>query len=73
MSDYQTSAASHLLVRWNFEWPNIPADACHPHILTPEGLLNWLHGCQIVKVGLPHLKEYWSDSVAFTGIFSRPF
>ena len=56
-----------------FEWPNIPADACHPHILTPEGILNWLHGCQIVKVGLPHLKEYWSDAVAFTGIFSRPF
>jgi 2-polyprenyl-3-methyl-5-hydroxy-6-metoxy-1,4-benzoquinol methylase len=55
-----------------FEWLYIPADDCHPHVLTPEGLLNWLRGCCILKVGLPHLKEFWSDATAFTGIFSPP-
>lgn len=55
-----------------FEWLHIPADDCHPHVLTPEGLLNWLRGCCILKVGLPHLKEFWSDATAFTGIFSPP-
>jgi 2-polyprenyl-3-methyl-5-hydroxy-6-metoxy-1,4-benzoquinol methylase len=54
-----------------FEWINIPADDCHPHVLTPDGILNWLHGCRIENVGLPHLKEFWSDAVAFTGIFSK--
>ncbi len=38
-----------------FEWINIPADDCHPHVLTPDGILNWLHGCRIEKVGLPHV------------------
>ncbi len=55
-----------------FEWVHIPADTCHPHVLTPEGLLNWLQGCTIVKVGIPRLKEFWSDASAFTGIFTRP-
>ena len=54
-----------------FEWINIPADDCHPHVLTPDGILNWLCGCRIEKVGLPHLKEFWSDATAFTGIFKR--
>ena len=55
-----------------FEWLYIPADNCHPHVLTPELLLNALQGCCIVKVGLPHLKEFWSDATAFTGVFSKP-
>ena len=54
-----------------FEWINIPADDCHPHVLTPDGILNWLCGCRIEKVGLPHLKEFWSDATAFTGIFKK--
>jgi 2-polyprenyl-3-methyl-5-hydroxy-6-metoxy-1,4-benzoquinol methylase len=54
-----------------FEWCYIPADTCHPHILTPEALLNWFAGCRVVKVGLPRLKEFWSDATAFTGIFTR--
>ena len=36
-----------------FEWLYIPADDCHPHVSTPELLLNALQGCCIVKVGLP--------------------
>jgi 2-polyprenyl-3-methyl-5-hydroxy-6-metoxy-1,4-benzoquinol methylase len=55
-----------------FEWCYIPADKCHPHVLTPELLLNALQGCRIVKVGLPRLKEFWSDATAFTGVFSKP-
>ena len=54
-----------------FEWLWIPADACHPHVLTPEGLLNWLQGSCILKVGMPRLKEFWSDATAFTGIFKK--
>ena len=52
-----------------FEWMWIPADKCHPHVLSPEGVLNWLHGSRVVKLGLPRLKEYWSDATAFVGIF----
>ncbi len=55
-----------------FEWCYIPADKCHPHVLTPELLLNALQGCCIVKVGLPRLKEFWSDATAFSGVFSKP-
>ena len=66
-----TRVAPHGVLRI-FEWLHIPADDCHPHVLTPEGLLNWLRGCCILKVGLPHLKEFWSDATAFTGIFSPP-
>ena len=54
-----------------FEWCYIPADACHPHVLRPEDILNWLSGYRVIKVGMPHLKEYWSDATAFTGIFRR--
>lgn len=53
-----------------FEWVHIDADDCHPHVLTPEGILNWLKGCKIEKIGLPRLKEFWSDATAFTGVFS---
>jgi 2-polyprenyl-3-methyl-5-hydroxy-6-metoxy-1,4-benzoquinol methylase len=52
-----------------FEWINIPADACHPHVLTPVGLLNWLRGARIVSMGIPHLKEFWSNADAFVGVF----
>lgn len=53
-----------------FEWLWIPADVCHPHVLTQVGILNWLSGCRIVKVGLPRIKdECWSNATAFTGVF----
>jgi 2-polyprenyl-3-methyl-5-hydroxy-6-metoxy-1,4-benzoquinol methylase len=56
-----------------YEWVWIPADVnCHPHTLTPEGMLNWLHGCRIVKVGLPRIVEHGCDATAFTGLFERP-
>ena len=53
-----------------FEWLWIPADKCHPHVLSPEGILNWLEGCRIKKIGLPHLKEFWSDATALAGVFT---
>jgi ubiquinone/menaquinone biosynthesis C-methylase UbiE len=52
-----------------FEWCHIPADACHPNVLTPADLLNWLRGARILRVSIPHLKEYWSDATAFCGVF----
>jgi 2-polyprenyl-3-methyl-5-hydroxy-6-metoxy-1,4-benzoquinol methylase len=54
-----------------FEWCYIPADACHPHVLTPEGLLTWLTGTRILQVRIPRLKEFWSDATAFCGVFGR--
>ncbi len=53
-----------------FDWCYIPADKCHPHVLTPEAILNWLSGCRIVKVGMPRLREFKCDATAFTGIFA---
>ena len=52
-----------------FEWCYIPADDCHPHVLTPEKMLTWLRGTRILQVKMPHLKEFWSDATAFVGIF----
>lgn len=53
-----------------FEWLYIPADDCHPHVLTPDAILNWFAGCKINYVGIPRLKEYWCEATAFTGIFT---
>jgi hypothetical protein len=53
-----------------FEWCHIPADTCHPHVLTPEKLLNWLSGTRIEKVRIPVLNEYWAkNATAFVGVF----
>lgn len=52
-----------------FEWCYIPADECHPHVLTPDGLMNWLAGARIEQVRIPRLKEFWSDATAFCGVF----
>lgn len=54
-----------------FEWCYIPADDCHPHVLTPDCLLNWLTGTRILQVRIPRLKEFWSDATAFCGVFQR--
>ena len=42
-----------------------------PMCLTPELLLNALQGCSIVKVGLPRLKEFWSDATGFHRSFLK--
>lgn len=55
-----------------FEWVWVPADACHPHVLTPENLTQWLNGCRAIKTGCPRLTEYWCNANAFTGIFNPP-
>ena len=54
-----------------FEWLYIPADVCHPHVLTPEGLLNWARGSTIVRIGLPRLVEHGCNASAFVGIFAK--
>ena len=54
-----------------FEWLWIPADECHPHVLTPDMILNGLNGCRIVTVTMPHLKEYWSNATALAGVFTH--
>ncbi len=54
-----------------FEWLNIPADECHPHVLTSEWLLNALTGTRVERIRIRRLKEYWSDADALAGVFSR--
>lgn len=54
-----------------FEWLNIPADTCHPHVLTAEWLLNMLSGLKVVKLNIKRLKEFWSDADAFAGVFTH--
>ena len=54
-----------------FEWINIPADECHPHVLTPELLANGLTGLRIEMLRIPRLNEYWTPNAeAFVGVFS---
>lgn len=53
-----------------FEWIHIPADKCHPHVLTPAMLLNGLTGLRVDRIRIPRLKEFWSDANAFVGVFS---
>lgn len=54
-----------------FEWINIPADTCHPHVLTPEMLLNGLAGMKVVRVRIPKLTDYWANGAsAFVGVFA---
>jgi len=52
-----------------FDWLYIPSDECHPHVLTPELILNGLSGARILKMATPRLREYWSDATAFVGQF----
>ena len=55
-----------------FEWLWIPADTCHPHVLTPELLLNGLLGLRVKKFGIPVCNDYWSNGAkAFVGVFTR--
>jgi len=54
-----------------FEWLNIPADDCHPHVLTAEWLLNTLAGTRVEQIRIRRLKEYWSDADALAGVFSN--
>jgi 2-polyprenyl-3-methyl-5-hydroxy-6-metoxy-1,4-benzoquinol methylase len=54
-----------------FEWINIPADTCHPNVLTPEMILNGLAGMKVVRVRIPKLTDYWSNGAsAFVGVFA---
>lgn len=54
-----------------FEWINIPADKCHPHVLTPELLRDGLQDLQEVRVTIPTINDYWTPNAqAFVGIFS---
>jgi len=54
-----------------FEWINIPADDCHPHVLTPELLLKGLSDLRALKFNIPTLNEYWTPNAqAFVGVFS---
>jgi len=55
-----------------YEWLWIPTDACHPHSLTPEGLLKWLAGAHAVKIAQPRMTEYGCNASAFVGIFTNP-
>ena len=54
-----------------FEWVYIPTDTCHPHLLTPEGLLNWFSGSRIEHIGIKQLNEQQCVGQAFIGIFSN--
>lgn len=54
-----------------FEWIHIPADKWHPHVLTPEMLLNGYTGLRVLRVRTPRLKEFWSDANAFVGVFEK--
>lgn len=54
-----------------FEWLWIPSDECHPHTLTPEDLMKWLHGSTTVRVGTPRMVEHGCNANAFVGIFTR--
>jgi len=52
-----------------FEWIYIKADKCHPHVLSPEMLLEGLTGLRVLSARTPRLKEFWSDANAFVGVF----
>jgi 2-polyprenyl-3-methyl-5-hydroxy-6-metoxy-1,4-benzoquinol methylase len=53
-----------------FEWINIPADTCHPHVLTPEMILNGIKPMRALKIRIPVLSDYWANGAsAFVGIF----
>lgn len=55
-----------------FEWLYIPADECHPHVLTPEKMIDWLKGCEAVSIRMPRLEEHNCNATAFVGIFTNP-
>lgn len=52
-----------------FEWVWIPADDCHPHVLTPEGLKKWLAWADPVITREQRLQEFGANATAFCGIF----
>lgn len=54
-----------------FEWLDIPADKCHPHVLTSEMLSSSLAGMKTVQMRIPTLNDYWANGAqAFVGVFS---
>lgn len=57
-----------------FEWVNVPADDCHPHVLDVDTLRNWILdcGCQSLILSNPYLNEYWCKCQAFVGVFKQP-
>lgn len=55
-----------------FEWLNIPADKCHPHVLTEMMLCEAFQDMCAHKIVTPVLNEYWAvNAQAFAGVFSR--
>ncbi len=54
-----------------FEWLNIPADECHPNVLTPKLLSDGLAGLKMMYLSIPRLNEYWTPNAeAYVGVFS---
>ncbi len=55
-----------------FEWLHIPADDCHPHVLTAELLRAGLSHLKAVRVRVPVLRDYWANGAsAFVGTFTK--
>lgn len=54
-----------------FEWLWIPADKCHPWVLTPELILSNLTGLRQLHIGIPRLKEWWSDASALAAVLQK--
>ena len=53
------------------EWVDVPADDCHPHVLTVDTLRNWISVCNCSPLFLhtPYLQEYWCKCTAFVGVY----
>lgn len=54
-----------------FEWVHIPTDTCHPHLLTPEKLLNWFSGSCIEDIKIKQFNEQQCCGEAFIGILTN--
>jgi 2-polyprenyl-3-methyl-5-hydroxy-6-metoxy-1,4-benzoquinol methylase len=55
-----------------FEWLNIPADDCHPHVLTSGLLSDGLAGLKMTYLNIPRLNEYWTPNAeAYVGVFTQ--
>lgn len=53
-----------------FDWLYIPADVCHPHVLTPDLILNGMHGAKIERVNVKRMTEHLCNADAFIGVFT---
>jgi len=54
-----------------FEWLDIPADKCHPHVLTESLLWQGVKGMTVKMHRMPTLNDYWTPNAkAFVGVFA---